>query len=297
MIKNMQELIEEAKKKGPKRCIVAAGDDEVSIKAVYHAKKEGIAEGVLFGKKEKIESICSKENIPIHEFEIIDAEGEEAVELAVKEAREHGDFLMKGKIQTSVFLKGVLSKEYGLRTGRVLSHVAILEPINYGKLLLVTDGGMNIAPDLSIKIDIIKNAIEVAKALGIKKPKVALLSAVEIVNPKMPDTMEWAEIVKMTERGQIEDAFIDGPLALDLAVSKEAAEIKGVGGNVVGNADILVVPDIAAGNIFAKGLIYLGKAKACGIIAGAFKPVVMLSRADTTETKLYSIALGALMGG
>ncbi len=297
MIKSMKELLENAKSKGPKRCVVAAGDDEVSIKAVYEAKKEGIAEVVMFGKKKRIEEICKREEIPYEEFEIIDAEKEKAVELAVQEVRDKGDFLMKGKVQTSMFLKGVLSKEYGLRTGRVLSHVAILEPMDYGKLLLITDGGMNISPDLSIKVDIIKNAIEVAKSLGIDKPKIALLSAVETINPKMPDTLEWAEVVKAAERGDIKGAYIDGPLALDLAVSSEAAKIKGIGGEVVGDADILVVPDIACGNILAKGLIYLGGAKACGIVAGARRPVVMLSRADTLETKLYSIALGAVIGG
>lgn len=295
VIKSIKELFDKAKEKGPKRCVVAAGEDEVVIKALYEAMKNNIAKGILFGKRNKIKEICRKENIDLNSFEVVDCGEEKSIEEAVKFVREEGDFLLKGKTSTTKFLRGVLSKKYGLRTHRTLSHIAIIEPKEYGKLLFVTDGGMNITPRLAVKIDIINNAIDIAHSLGIEKPKIALLAAVETVNPKMKETMDWATITQMAERGQIKGALIDGPLALDLAVSRDAAKLKNVGGEVVGDADILVVPDIACGNIFAKGLIYLGGAKACGIIAGASRPVVMLSRADTPEIKLYSIALGALV--
>jgi phosphate butyryltransferase len=197
-------------------------------------------------------------------------------------------------VATSTFLKAVLDKEAGLRTGRLLSHVAIMEMPGYHKIFFLTDGGMCVKPDLSAKIDIINNAVDVAHKLGIEMPKVAVLAAVEVINPEMPETADAAELSKMAERGQIKGCLVDGPLALDLAVSEEAARHKKVKSPVAGDADILVVPEIAAGNILAKGFIYMGNARAAGLIAGAAKPVVMLSRADSKEQKLNSIALGVV---
>jgi phosphate butyryltransferase len=295
MIKTLEDLLAKAKALGPKRCVVAGGEDEASLEALAEAAQQKIARGILFGDKAAIETIAKNLNIPLKDFEIFnEPDPKRATAGAVQFVREKGDFLLKGQVSTSIFLKGVLDKEIGLRTGRILSHVAILEVKTYPKLLLVTDGGMNIKPDLAMKADIINNAIELARFLGIEKPRVALLAAVETVNPDMPETLDWAELAKMAERGQIKNALIEGPLALDLAVSKEAAKIKKIKSEVAGEADIFVVPDIAAGNIFAKGLIYLAEAKICGIVMGAQKPVVMLSRADTPETKLYSIALGGV---
>lgn len=294
MIRSLAELRAAAKNLGPGRCVVAAADDPVTLTALSAARKEGIAQGVLCGPQDKITQAASKAGVSVEGFEIKDCPAEEAAVVAVEEVRSAGDFLLKGRLPTSQFLGAVLDKERGLRTGRVLSHIAILEPLSLGRLLLVSDGGMNIAPDLKTKLDIINNAIEVAHSLGIKEPKVALLAAVEAVNPKMAETLAWAEITQMAARKQISGAVVDGPLALDLAVSEEAVKIKGVASDVAGHADVLVVHDIAVGNIFAKGLIYLGGAKACGIVAGAARPVVMLSRADDAETKLNSIALGAV---
>lgn len=295
MIKNLQQLLDEAKKRGPKRCVVAGAEDGASLEALGWAVKEKIAQGVLFGDQRSIERIAAGLALSLDGFEIHhEPDPKKAVAGAVDCVRDRGDFLLKGQVATSTFLKGVLDREKGLRTGRVLSHIAILEVAAYPKLLFLTDGGMNIKPDLATKVDIIVNAVELAHFLGIEEPRVALLAAVETVNPDMAETMDWAEISKMAERGQIKGARVEGPLALDLAVSKEAARIKKIPSAVAGEADIFVVPDIAAGNIFAKGLIYLAGAKICGLVMGAKKPVVMLSRADTPETKLHSIALGGV---
>jgi phosphate butyryltransferase len=294
MIKSLDELKAKARELGARRCVVAAAADPVTLSALTSAQNEGIAHGVLCGVADDIKAAADKAGVDIGNMEIKDCSAAEAAALAVSEVRSHGDFLLKGHLPTSVFLGAVLDKEQGLRTGRVLSHIAIMEPRDLGRLLLVSDGGMNICPDIKTKQDIINNAIDTAHSLGISSPKVALLAAVEAVNPKMPETLDWAQITQMANRRQITGAVVDGPLALDLAVSEEAARIKGVESEVAGSADVLIVPDIATGNIFAKGLIYLGGAKACGIVAGAAKPVVMLSRADDEETKLNSIALGAV---
>ena len=191
-------------------------------------------------------------------------------------------------------MKMVLVEENGLRTGRLLSHVAVMEMPGYHKIFLLTDGGMCVKPDLSAKIDIINNAVDVAHKMGIETPKVAVLAAVEVINPEMPETVDAADLSKMADRGQIKGCVVDGPLALDLAVSEEAAKHKKVKSPVAGDADIFILPEIAAGNILAKGLIYMGGAKAAGLIAGAAKPVVMLSRSDSKEQKLNSIALGVV---
>lgn len=294
MVKSLEELKKKARDLGPRRSVVAAAADPVTLEALSEAQKEGIAKGVLCGPKDKIKKAAAEVGVALDGFEIVDCSDEEAALAAVNEVRTNGDFLLKGHLETSKFLGAVLDKERGLRTGRVLSHIAIVEPANLGRLLLVSDGGMNICPDLATKLDIICNAVTVAQSLGITEPKVALMAAVEVVNPKMAETVEWAEITQMAARGQIKGALVDGPLALDLAVSEEAVKIKGVKSKVAGAADVLIVPDIATGNMFAKGLIYLGGASACGIVAGASRPVLMLSRADDARTKLYSIALGAV---
>ncbi|HRZ90045.1 MAG TPA: bifunctional enoyl-CoA hydratase/phosphate acetyltransferase, partial [Spirochaetia bacterium] len=216
-----------------------------------------------------------------------------AVEL-VREGR--ADLLMKGILDTSVLLKAVLNKENGLNTGRLTSHVAVMETQTYHKLLFVTDAAINIAPDIPGKIDIIANAVQVAQALGIPVPKVALLAAVEKVNwEKMPCTADAAVLTQMNRRGQIKGCLVDGPLALDNAVSAERARIKGIVSEVAGDADIFVAPDIEAGNILYKCLLDLGQAKGAGIVVGAARPVVLTSRADTADVKLASIALACVV--
>lgn len=296
MFKKFAEMTEMTKARGPRRCVVACAEDEPTLQALYDAQKEEIATGILFGRKPGIIRIMKSLGIGENEFEIVDCTDEkEAVERAVKEVALAGDFLMKGQVTTSMFLKGVLNEKYGLRGERLLSHVALLEPTLYHKILFVSDGGINIDLDLKKKIDIVKNAVNLVATLGLKSPKIALLSAIERVTLGMEETLDWAVITRMSDEGAFGDAMIEGPLALDVAFSTYAAKVKSVKTKISGEVDILIVPSIATGNIMCKGLQYLGGAKICGIIVGAKKPVVMLSRSDTRDTKLYSIALGNLV--
>ncbi len=273
MLKSFKEIIEKAKELGGKKVIIAAADP-ISVEACKKAKEMKI----------------------IEDFEAIEGTSpEEAVKKAVKIVAEEKDaILMKGLVDTATFLRGILDKEAGFRTGRTLSHVAVLETPYYHKLLFISDGGMVPKPDINLKKDIIINAVEFARKFGIERPKVALLAAVEKVTDKIPETLEAKELEEMWRKGEFKDCYIQGPLALDLAVSRRACEIKGVKGEVAGDADILIVPEISAGNISAKALLYLGGAKIGGVICGAKKPCIMLSRADTDEIKLNSIALGII---
>lgn len=290
MIKSFSELLDSARAKGIKKVAVAVAQDRVVIEALRLSRKQGIADCVLIGDARKIMELGGGG------FEIIDIKDEyECVLKAstlIKEKK--ADMVMKGYLPTPVFLKAILEREKGLRTDRTLSHCAVLELDSYSKLLLVTDGGMCLRPDLNTKLDIVKNAIDLARSLHIEEPKVAILASVEKVDPKLEETVHAAEIKKLWEKGEIVGAVIDGPLALDLAVSKEAALRKNIDSPVAGDADILVVPDVPTGNIFAKGLIYLAGARAGGLVLGASCPVVLLSRADTPPTKLNSIALGVI---
>lgn len=292
MLCSFREIMDEAKKIGPKKVAVACADDQLSIEACRDAAREGLVIPVLVGNKEKIIEKRGKD------FEIVDAEEGEAVLKAVRMTKTgETDLVMKGHMSTSKFLRGILDKQIGLRTGRTLSHVAVIESRYYDKLLLFTDGGMNIKPDLKIMADIITNAIKLANKLGIEVPKVALVAAVEVVNEEMPETMNAAILTKAGKRGQLGKCLIDGPLGMDLAVSQESTKIKGIVSEVAGDADIIVVPDISCGNISAKALLYLGGIKIAGYIAGALKPCIMLSRSDSKETKLNSMALGVLTSG
>ncbi len=294
MIRSFDELKKKASSVGKKRLVIAGGADRVAVESAIEAGKLGWIDPVLVGPKADIERVGSGLDLSL--AEIVD-EGDpnqmvlRAVEMV---SRGDGDILMKGFVQTSAFLKGVLDKEVGLRTGKVLSHLAVLEVPNYHKLLFLTDGGMNIRPDLVTKLDIVQNAVNFIHSLGIDRPKVALLAAVETVNPKMEETIDAAHISKMAERKQIKGCIVDGPLAMDIILSKEAAEHKGVDSPVCGDTDIIVVHDIATGNAVAKALIYLANAKIAGLVLGARAPVVLLSRADSMETKLCSIALGVV---
>lgn len=294
-MKKIAELLEKAKSAGKKVVAVAAADDEVVLRAIDMAKKEGIVDAILFGNAEKIKVAASKENIDISNYEIIDSKNpaDDAVK-AVVEKKAH--FVMKGNIKTGDLMKAVLKDEYNLKTGRTMSLVSIFETPLYHKLLIVTDAGMTIAPDLEQKIHLVENAVLVAqKALGVEKPKVAIVGAIEVVNPKMEATVHAALLAKMNERGQIKNCIIDGPFALDNAVSKEAAEHKGIVSPVAGDADIILMPDIEAGNIFYKSMVFLAGAKVASAIIGAKCPVALTSRADSDETKLLSLALTCLM--
>lgn len=299
-MKKLNELLERAKKRGPKKVSVAVAEDEVVLNALERARKEGIINAILVGNKTKIAEIAEENNINLDNYEVIDEKSEyEAAKTAVKlVADKKADFIMKGKIKTGDLMREVLKEEYNLRTGKTLSLVSVFEIPGYHKLLVVSDAGMTIAPTLEQKVDIIKNSVLVAKmALDIEKPKVAILGAVEIVNPKMPATIEAAILAKMNNRNQIKDCLVDGPFALDNAVSMEAAKHKGIESPVAGDADILIMPDIEAGNIFYKAMVFLGGAKVASTIVGARVPIALTSRADSDEVKLLSLVLTNLMVG
>ena len=296
-ITNFDQLISIVKNREKKKLAIASAEGGEIIEAVKQATEEGIMSAVLIGDQARITELCNKKNLDLDEVEIINAPDPKlAAKVAVETVkRGRAEMLMKGKVDTSTLLKAVLDKESGLRIGAFLSHVAVMEITTYPKLMIVTDGGMNIKPDIKQKADILKNAVEVAKKLGAERPKVACLAAAELVNPDMQETVDAAGLVKMSERGDIGDVIIDGPIAFDVAISAEAARMKGIISPVAGDADIFLVPDIASGNIFVKSLIYLANAKVGGIVAGAGAPIVLLSRSDSAQTKLYSMALGAMM--
>jgi phosphate butyryltransferase len=296
-MKTIDEMIEAAKRRGRRRIAVAAAHEHSALEAVHDAWKHGLAEPVLVGDWPAIEAMAAELGIDVSGFEHhnesdLSRAAAKAVELVRSGA---ADVLMKGVLDTSILLKAALNKEFGINAGRLTSHVAALEVPSYHKLLFVTDAAINIAPDVPAKIDIIMNAVSAARSLGIETPKVALLAAVEKVNwDKMPCTVDAAVIVQMNRRGQIAGCLVDGPLALDNAVSAESARIKKIESGVAGDADILVAPDIEAGNILYKCLLDLAGARGAGIVMGAAKPIVLTSRADSAETKLASIALAAL---
>ncbi|SHE57125.1 phosphate butyryltransferase [Marinitoga hydrogenitolerans DSM 16785] len=292
-MKTLKNVIEKAKTVSKKRVVVVGAEDKEALKAVSAAYDEGFIEPVLVGKKEVIEENLKELG---REFDIIDTRTEEAAaEQGVRLVSSGAaDIVMKGLIKTSKLLKAVLNKEWGLRTGSVLSHVALIETAALDSLKIVTDGGMIIKPTLDQKVAIIKNAVELSHSMGIENPKVALLAAVEVVNPDMPETLEAAIITQMNKRGQIKDCTIDGPLALDNALSEMAAKIKKINSEVAGHADILVVPDIHAGNVLGKSAVYLANGKIAGLVLGAKAPIVIVSRADTAESKLASLALAVL---
>ncbi len=293
MFKTFDELFAHLKTKGKERVVVAGGEDIEAVTAVKRSYDYGFGTAVLVGDKSKIEQTLSQfENTDFVE-KIVGVKNEiEKGTVAVREVKSNGGILLKGQIKTAYLLKAVLDKENGLRTDKLISDVFVFEDTSVSnKLVLMSDGGVNINPDLNGLVAIIENAVSVANKLGTDTPKVALLSAVEVVNPDMEDTENWALISKMNERGQIKDCIVDGPLALDNAISEYAAKKKGIQSEVAGFADILIVPNITVGNVFGKALSYYAKFKNAHIIVGTQVPVMIPSRADKSEVKFNSIAL------
>lgn len=297
MIKTFNEVLNTAKAQGMKTVAVAVAHDEPVLEAIQDAKKNGIANAILVGDKEKIISIASKIGMNIEEFEIIDEKNDKKASMIAVELVSSGkaDMLMKGLVDTATFLRAVLNKEVGLRTGKQMSHIAVFEIPGYDRLIFLTDAAFNMYPELKEKIDIINNSVVVAKACGVELPKVAAVCAVEVVNTSMPATLDAAMLSKMNERGQIKGCIIDGPLGLDNALSETAAKHKNLQGPVAGKADILLMANIEAGNAMYKCLTYTTEAKNGGLLVGTSAPVILTSRADTPETKLNSIALAALV--
>lgn len=297
MIKNFEEVLQKVKHQKIKKLAVAVAQDRHVLEAIKDADEQGIAQAILVGDRVKISAIAEQLYMDLTRFELVDEAdnnkaASKAVELAVLGK---ADMVMKGLIDTASFLRAVLNKENGLRTGKLMSHVAVFEINNFDRLIFLTDGAFNMYPELKDKIDIVNNAVVVAKAVGVENPKVAPVCAVEVVNPSMPATVDAAILSKMNDRGQIKGCIIDGPLALDNAISEEAAAHKGVKGPVAGKADILLVPNIEAGNIMYKTLTYTSNCKNGGLLVGTSAPVVLTSRNDSHESKMYSIALAALV--
>lgn len=298
MIKKLDDIMIKLKNDTKMRLAVAAAEDKEVLHAVFDAKKENIIEPILVGDVEKIKKITEELGISLDDVEVISTSSlEESAKTAVKlVADKKADFVMKGLLDTSILLKSVLDKDYGLRTNSLLSHVMIYEIPAYHKLLILTDGGMNIAPTYEQKEKILMNSIQAARSLELDIVKVACLAAKEKVSPKMEATVDADKLSQAGKQGIFgENVIVEGPLAFDLAVSRESADVKKFESNVSGDVDILVVPTIEVGNGIGKSLTYMANAKSAGIIMGAKAPVVLVSRADSHESKLYSIAYGALV--
>lgn len=304
MIRNLDQLLEKAKaisarSPHPVKVAVAGADEQAAISALLKAGRMGLAEGLLVGDKTTILSLLKPEAPDFLEI-LHEPDEREASAAAVDAVREgRAEILLKGRVKTSTLLKAVLDPDRGLRTGRLLSDVFLFEDPRGGetRLIMITDGGVNLAPDLCQKIQILENAVQVAHLLGNPCPRVAVLSAVETVNPDLQSTLDAAIIAKMNQRGQIKGCIVDGPLALDNALSEEAVKLKGIDSPVAGKADILLCPNIEAANLLAKGILYFAGVRLAHVIIGAKAPVLIPSRVDTSEAKLLSIALGITVAG
>lgn len=297
MSKNFDDLFSRLKEIETKKVAVAVAQDEPVLEAVKEADEKGIANAVLVGDKEKIQEIADKIDMDLSKFEIIDIKDPKKATLEAVKLVSSGnaDMLMKGLIDTATFLRSVLNKEVGLRTGKVMSHVSVFEIEGWDRLFFITDVAFNTYPELKDKITIINNAVSVAHACGIEKPKVGVVCPVEVVNSNMPSTVDAALLAKMSDRGQFKGCVVDGPFALDNAISMEAAQHKGVKGEVAGQADILMMPNIETGNVMYKTLTYFAPVKNGCLLVGTSAPAILTSRADTFETKVNSIALAALV--
>lgn len=296
-LNKLSQIVDKAKNKDIKTLVVAAAEDLHVLEAVKKAIEENIIKAILVGDSSKIEDYAKQINFNISKIEVIhEIDVVKACKTAVNIVRQgKGDVLMKGLVSTGILLKAVLDKDSGLRKGGLLSHVALFETQYYKKLIGITDAAMNVEPDVIEKSHIIENAVELLNRLGVETPKVSILAAVELINPKMQATIDAGTLTAMNKRGQIKNCIIDGPLALDISISKEAAEHKGIISEVAGNADILLAHDINVGNVLYKSLNFLGGANSAALIMGAQAPIVLTSRSDNEKSKMLSIALAAAL--
>jgi phosphotransacetylase len=291
-----EQLLARCRSLHPIPTAVAHPCETTALEGALEAGEQGLIVPILVGPAAKIDEVAKKSGIDLGKTRIVDAphshgSAAKAVEL-VRQGQ--AELLMKGSLHTDELLSAVVAKETGLRTGRRISHVFIMDVPTYHKVLIVTDGAINIAPVLEDKVDIVQNAIDLAASLGVNRPKVAILAAVETVNSKMPATLDAAALCKMAERGQITGAIVDGPLAFDNAISKEAAKIKGIASEVAGDPDILLAPDLEAANILAKQLTFLARADSAGLVLGARVPIILTSRADSVRSRIASCAVAML---
>ena len=297
MSKNFDDLLSILKGVETKKVAVAVAQDEPVLEAIKEATEKGIAQAILVGDKQQIHEIAKKIDLDLSDYEIMDIKDPKKATLeAVKLVSSgHADMLMKGLVDTATFLRSVLNKEVGLRTGKLMSHVAVFEVEGWDRLLFLTDAAFNTYPELKDKAGMINNAVVVAHACGLEMPKVASICPVEVVNTSMQSTVDAALLAKMSDRGQFKGCIVDGPFALDNAISEEAAHHKGVKGPVAGKADVLLLPNIETANVMYKTLTYFSKSKNGGLLVGTSAPVILTSRADSFETKVNSIALAALV--
>jgi phosphate butyryltransferase len=293
----MQDIVKNAQLLPKRKMVVAVAQDDHVLDAVHMAHTAGIIDAILIGDAVEIKQILKQLKIDEKTYEIIDIKDKaEACEKAVKLiSSQKADILMKGLVDTAIILKAALDKDFGLRTPNRISHVSVFEIPTYHKLLLMSDGAMNIDPNVDIKHEIIENGIVVAHALGIKQPKVGCIAAIEKVNPKMQATLNAQELIQRNIDGRIKGCTVGGPFAIDNAINKEAALHKGVTDPMAGDVDFLLMPQIESGNVFYKSMMFLANAKSASVIAGAKRPIVLTSRADSKESKFYSIALSQLI--
>lgn len=296
-IKSFNDLLAVARASGPKTVVAVGAHQDSLLEALSTAQAMGIAKAILVGDEPKIYELAAAGGQDITGMEIVH---EPDMELAARKAMAivaegRAQVAMKGRVDTATFMHAALDRELGLRTGQLLSHVAVFDMPSLGRLLLISDAGVNIAPDLAQKADIIRNATYVAHRLGIEEPRVAVLASTETVNPRIPANVEAAALAKMADRKQITGALVDGPLALDNAISLQAVTEKEIDSQVAGRADILILPDIEAGNVLVKAIVYLVGRPMAGVVVGARVPLIVASRSDPYESKLDSLALGLVM--
>lgn len=296
-IRGAQRLIEHVRNMAAVRMAVVHPYDALSLSGAIDARNAGIISPVLVAPQAKLIAVAKESGIDLTGCEIVDVPHSHAAAAAAAEMAGKGEVeaLMKGSLHTDEFLGAILSAPAGLRTERRISHCYVMETTAYPRPFIITDAAVNVAPTLLHKADIVRNAITLAHALGVAEPKVAILAAVETINPHMQSTLDAAALCKMADRGQIKGGLLDGPLALDNAVSPDAARVKGIRSAVAGQADILVVPDLESGNMLAKQLEFLGHADSAGIVMGARVPIVLTSRADSSQTRLVSCAIALLL--
>ncbi|MGQ9628320.1 MAG: bifunctional enoyl-CoA hydratase/phosphate acetyltransferase [Anaerolineae bacterium] len=296
-ISNFEELVEVARSKGPTRVAVAAAHDPEVLLSMDKASKLGLATGYLIGDWSVIEALVAQHGLDISQMTVIhEPDVVRAARQAVALVREgRADAVVKGQLHTDIFLKAVLDKEFGLRDRKLLSHVCIFQVPGMERLIFLSDAGVVLYPTILQKLEIIQGAVDVARRLGLECPKVALLAATEVVHPNIPASFEALALARMAEQGWIEGAIVDGPLALDTALSAEAARIKGIKSPVAGQADILIMPDIESGNIAVKSLLYFVHARMAGLVIGARAPLVVNSRADSAENRFLSLAMAVFL--
>jgi phosphate butyryltransferase len=296
-IRNFAQLIEGAMTRAPKRVAIVGGGQLQTLHAVRMAERMGLADCILIDSRERLERIASEVEIDLDGLTVI--EEADMIRAAYKAVAlihaEEADLVMNGRAQPVELMKAALDREKGLRIGRVISDVSIFEIPDFERLIFLSDVAIVVSPTLAQKVAIVQNAIDTARQLGVQEPRVAILAATEMVNPEMPANMDAANLSKMAERGQIQGGYVDGPLALDNAISAKAAQMKGIDSQVAGQADILITPDVESGNILAKALSYFAHSHMAGVVVGAKCPIVMPSRSDPPQQKLMSLALGIFL--